>query len=78
MLSLLSSCGTSLIKKTPIIEPHRIPNEEVHFQECKDNSPLVCITEDDFKKLLKNRINTEAYIRQLQNLLNILAEPVKP
>jgi hypothetical protein len=36
-----------------------------------------CLDKPNFKKLIKNMINTEAYIRQIENLLNGVTEPIK-
>ncbi len=56
--------------------PNRIPEQSVLLIRCQPK--YACLDKDNFKALLHNRNNTEAYIIQLQNLIQGLAEPVLP
>jgi hypothetical protein len=71
----LSACGMKSPAKTPILKPDRVPNETVTFHQCMEDR--ACLDKPNFKKLIKNMINTEAYIRQIENLLNGVTEPIK-
>ncbi len=62
-------------EKAPVLMPIRTPNEELTVFQCQPG--YACFDLENLKKLLKNAVNTETYIKQLENLLNELAEPVK-
>jgi len=62
-------------EKTPIVKPIRTPNEQVDLIKCKEG--YACLDLENFKKLLKNATNTETYIKQLENILKELSEPIE-
>lgn len=61
--------------KTQVVMPTRNPNETIQLAKCREG--YACMDLLNFKKFIKNQINTETYIQQLQNLLKELAEPIK-
>jgi len=63
------------IKRIEILKPDRVENEIVDFELCENNK--ICTSDEGFKSLIRNRINTESYIKQLERLLDTLAEPVE-
>lgn len=74
---LLSACGMkSTPQKAEVVMPLRTPKETVTLVKCQEG--YACLDIVNFKQLLVNDTNTEIYIEQLLNLLNELAEPVKP
>lgn len=62
-------------QKAKALIPTRNPKETISLVKCQEN--YACLDLENFKKFIKNEINTETYIQQLENLLNELAEPIK-
>lgn len=62
-------------EKAQAVLPTRTPNETVSLVKCQEG--YACLDSKNFKQLLQNETNTETYIKQLENILNELAEPVQ-
>lgn len=56
--------------------PLRNPTQIVKVTKCQPDQ--ICLDASNAKKLLSNEVTTEIYIKQLQNIIKELAEPVKP
>lgn len=70
------------LERTPVVLPQRPPMKEVQVYSCMDDA--VCpwqgalyMDQRNFKNLQENVINTEAYIKMLERLLEQLAEDVE-
>lgn len=58
----------------PVQIPIRNPNQKVTLVPCQPG--YACLDIESLKRFLKNQINTETYIQQLQNLIQELASPI--
>lgn len=75
LLMSLSACSTHFSQKTEAILPTRTPNKEIELSRCQPER--ACLDRENFQNLIKNMINTESYIKQLENLLKETVTPVK-